>query len=101
MMYTVVYHGTKDKNDKENNPISNKYCNVEKVKKYGSISDLTEEIINIKIEILNHEFNKINQSNANSIMIHEIGFIQCYLCFRICNLVIFKPLITKKKYLKK
>lgn len=51
---------SKEKTSEENH--KNQYCNVEKVKKSGTIAQLIEELKDLVPEFLDHQFVKMNQS---------------------------------------
>lgn len=50
---------------------TNVYCNIEKVKKTGTISELLQEIYNQVPEFLDHEFIKINQAKSSHKLIGQ------------------------------
>lgn len=59
-----------DKNDAKNDQ-KTQYCNIEKVKKDGSIMKLLNELYDIIPEFLDHEFVKMNQASSSSLQIKK------------------------------
>lgn len=57
------------KSDVSEDQSKNSYCNIEKVKKTGTITELFEELSSLIPEYLNHQFIKMKQSKASSLMI--------------------------------
>lgn len=57
-----------NQNSKENEE-HNMYCNIEKVKKTGTLRQLLDETYNLIPEFLDHEYIKLNQARSSRQMI--------------------------------
>lgn len=61
----------KTKNQEGNEEQKNQYCNIEKIRKTGAISELIDELHELVPEFLNHQFIKMHQAKCSAKMIEE------------------------------